>query len=86
MRAAEQGPKQESIKGWNISIQTFSYSVKFDVREKQNKKKGGVYRNVILLPRSDVAKNLAHCDGWRKCVRRGEIFFCPEDMIGKGAL
>jgi len=41
MRAAEQGPKQESIKGWNISIQTFSYSVKFDVREKQNKKKGG---------------------------------------------
>jgi len=33
IRAAEQGPKQDSIQDWNIHL-TFGYSVKFEVRKK----------------------------------------------------
>jgi len=51
MRAAEQGPKQESIQ-IEISIKTFGYSVKFDVRTKRKKQINRLYRNVIF------------CHGW----------------------
>jgi len=62
VRTAEQGPKQESIQDWNISIKNFGYSVKFDVRKNKGEKIDGFYRNVILLPRMDLEKILAHCD------------------------
>jgi len=58
MRAAEQGLRKNPFK-IEISIKTFSYSVKFEVRKKIN----GLYRNIILVPRLDFEKNLAHCDG-----------------------
>jgi len=58
MRVAEQGLRKNPFK-IEISIKTFSYSVKFEVRKKIN----GLYRNIILVPRLDFQKNLAHCDG-----------------------
>jgi len=45
------------------SFKTFGYSVKFDMRKKKEEKINGLYRNVILLPRLDLEKNLAQCDG-----------------------
>jgi len=58
MCAAEQGLRKNPFK-IEISIKTFSYSVKFEVRKKIN----GLYRNIILVPRLDFEKNLSHCDG-----------------------
>ena len=58
MRAVEQGLRENPFK-IEISIKTFSYSVKFKVRKKIN----GLYRNIILVPRLDFEKKLAHCDG-----------------------
>ena len=46
-----------------ISMKTFGYSVKFDVRKKKEKKSMSFYRNVILLPRLDLENILKHCDG-----------------------
>jgi len=63
MRAAEQGPKQESFQDIEISMKTFGYSVKFDVRIKTKKNQWASHRNVISLPRLDLGKILAHCDG-----------------------
>ena len=59
MSAAEQGLRKNPFR-IEISIKTFNYSVKFEVRKK---KIIGLYRNIILVPRLDFEKNLAHCDG-----------------------
>ena len=59
MRAAEQSLRKNPFR-IEISIKTFKYSVKFEVRKK---KFIGLYRNIILVPRLDFEKNLAHCDG-----------------------
>jgi len=59
MRAAEQGPKREFK--IEISLKNFGYSVKFDMRKKEEKI-NGFYKNVGLLPRLDLEKNLTRCD------------------------
>jgi len=58
MREAEQGLRKNPFK-IEISIKTFSCSVKFEVRKNIT----GLYRNIILVPRLDFEKDLAHCDG-----------------------
>ena len=65
LRAVEQGPKK-SKNQFKIekSNKTFGYSVKFDVRKKKGEHTmHGFYRYVILWPRSDLEKNLAHFGG-----------------------
>jgi len=47
-----------------ISIKFLGYSVKLIVLRKKKEKKNNVpQRNVILLPRLDLEKIIAHCDG-----------------------
>ena len=58
MRAAEQGLRKNPFK-IEISIKTFSYSVKFEERKKIN----GLYRNIILVPRLDFRKK-----GWHTAM------------------
>jgi len=51
IRAAKQGLRKNRFK-IEISIKTFSYSVKFEERKKIN----GLYRNITLLQRLDFGK------------------------------
>jgi len=94
MRAAEQGPKQESIRDWNI-YWNLRLLCKIQRAQKKRKTKNqwalekcysfatvGLEKNSGAL-RWLIRQNLRLS---RKCVTWKAILFGPEGMIGKGAL